>query len=246
MTSPRALASFVVAAIASLSAAAVGGLACSSSAKPTNQGLAAGDGDAGGTDMNPYGVAYPTSGLGFKPRADPTSKTPGDKIKNFKFLGYVDSNKGGGLTTISLADFFDPEMKNYKLLHISVAGVWCYWCKEETKALVPLIPQLKDKKVIYITALSENNDHGPAVQTDLDFWIDSWHTNYTQVLDPGNRDLGPFFTSTGIPWNGNFDARTMEILSSVTSAPAGADGQIDILGDVQPWLDWIDKNPITQ
>jgi hypothetical protein len=237
---------FALAAVSAISL--LGAVSCSSSSSaPSNQGLVAGSsGDTGGTEVNPYGVAYPTTGIGFKPRSDPSSNTPGDKIKNFKFLGYLNSDKGGGLTTISLADFFDPETKNYKLLHISVAGVWCYWCKEETKALVPLIPQLQQKKVIYITALSENNSHGPAVQSDLDYWINTWHTNYTQVLDPGNRDLGPFFTSAGIPWNGNFDARTMEILSSVTSAPAGADGQIDILGDVQPWLDWIDQHPIAK
>ncbi len=249
MTFPRSRANVSLSSLsllALLAAAGVGLVSCSSS-KPTNQGLAGGGGsDPTGTEMNPYGVAYPTTGIGFKPRADPSSQAPGDKIKNFKFLGYVNSGKSSGLTTVSLADFFDPEMRQYKLLHISVAGVWCYWCKEETKALVPLIPQLKDKRVIYITALSENNDHGPAAQKDLDFWVDSWHTNYTQVLDPGNRELGPFFTSAGIPWNGNFDARTMEILSSTTSAPAGADGQIDILGDVNPWLDWIDKHPLAK
>ncbi len=227
-----------------LGLAGVLGLVSCSSSKPSNQGLAAGDGDPVGTEVNPYGVAYPTSGIGFKARGDVTSAAPGDKVKNFKFLGYVNSDKNSGLTTVSLADFYDPEMRTFKLLHISVAGVWCYWCKEETKALVPLVPQLRDKKVIYITALSENNNHGPAAQSDLDFWVNSWHTNYTQVLDPGNRDLGPFFTSAGIPWNGNFDARTMEILSSTTSAPADQSGQIDILGDVNPWLDWIDKNPI--
>src|SRR5450432_496425 len=107
MTSPRAL---VKVAIVSLSAVALSGvMACSSSAKPTNQGLAAGT-EPTGTDVNPYGVAYPTAGLGFKPRGDPSSQAAGDKIKNFKFLGYVDSNKSSGLTTISLADFFDPDM----------------------------------------------------------------------------------------------------------------------------------------
>ncbi len=231
--------------VVALSSLVIAAGACSSS-KPTNQGLAAGGGDPTGTETNPYGVPYPTTGLGFKARGDVTSKSPGDKIKNFKFLGYVDSNKAAGLTTISLADFFDPEMKQYKLLHISVAGVWCYWCQQETLALTPLVSALKQKKVVYLTALSENNNHGPAAQADLDYWVNTWHTNYTQVLDPSNRDLGPFFLSAGIPWNGNFDARTMEILSSTTAAPANAAGQIDIEGDVNPWLDWIDKNPVTK
>jgi hypothetical protein len=221
----------------------VGLAACSSGSTKAPSGTAAADPNLQGTETNPYGKPYPTDSIGFRARNDVKSNTPGDKIKNFKFLGYVGSDKTAGLTTISLADFFDPEMRQYKILHISVAGVWCYWCKQETIALVPLIQQLKDKKVVYITALSEDANHQPAQQSDLDYWTNTQHTNYTQMLDPGNRNLGPFFTSAGIPWNGNFDARTMEILSSITSAPAGADGQIDILGDVQPWLDWVDAHP---
>src|SRR6516164_8582561 len=104
------------------------------------------------------------------------------------------------------------------------------------------MPQLRDKKVVYLSALSENIAHGPAQQPDLDYWINTYHPNFTQLLDPGNRNLGEFFTSAGIPWNGNVDARSMEVLSSITSAPSSDGVTIDIMGDIQPWLDWYDQN----
>jgi hypothetical protein len=206
-----------------------------------------------GTEVNPYGVSYPVDNIGFKARDNPQATIPGDKIKNFKFVGYLNSDKSQGLTTISLADFFDPEMRQWKVIHVSVAGVWCYWCKEETKALEApqsdgkaLVNDLVAKKVVYLTALSEDINHQPAKQSDLDYWLAEQKTTYTQLLDPGNRNLGPFFTSAGIPWNGNIDARTMEILSSISSAPSSDGTTIDIMGDVQPWLDFVDSHPLTK
>jgi hypothetical protein len=218
-------------------------VACSSSSGPKQDpGLTSGGGGTGevqGNDKNPYGVAYPSDHLGFAARKGATA---GDRVKNFKFVGYPDADRSKGLQPISLADYFDPEGRSYKIIHVSVAGVWCTWCQAEVKALVPLVPQLKDKKVIYLTALSEDISHKPAQQSDLNYWCDVYKPNYTQVLDPGNAELGPFFTSAGIPWNGNFDARTMEVLSSITSAPSSDGVTIDIMGDINPWLDWYDKN----
>jgi hypothetical protein len=234
--------------VVSIGGALSGGCGSSSS---EDSGIAAADPGAG-TETNPYGAPYPTAGLGFHARSEPRATIAGDKIRNFKFLGYVDSDRSKGLTTISLADFFDPEMRKYKIVHISVAGVWCTWCQAETDALEAVqsdgktrVAALADEKVVYLTALSEDVQHNPATLSDLDYWVQTRRTTYTQVLDPGNRNLGPFFTSAGIPWNGNIDARSMEILSSVTAAPT-SDGQtIDILGDVQPWLDWVDAHPAT-
>jgi hypothetical protein len=232
----------LVAAVATLALAA----ACSSSSKNQDKGLTAGGDDTiQGHDTNPDGVPYPADHLGFRARNNATVTTapPGDRIQNFKFLGYPDADISKGLQPVALADYYDPEGKKYKIIHVSVSGVWCEWCIAETKALVPLVPQLKDKKVVYLTALSEDIRHAPAQQKDLDFWINTYHPNYTQLLDPGNRNLGPFFTSAGIPWNGNIDARSMEVLSSITSAPSTDGVTIDIMGDIQPWLDWYDNNP---
>ncbi len=192
-----------------------------------------------GHDSSPQGVAYPTNNIGYTPRSGPeVGSKPGNVIRNYKFLGYPESDSTKGLQPVALADYFDPEGKNYKIIHIIVSGVWCTYCKMETDALVPQIPDLKAQKVVFLTALSEDSNHNPAQQSDLDFWVKSHKTNFTQVLDPGNQQLGPFFDAAAIPWNANIDARTMEILSASVGAPP------DILTDVQPWLDWVARNPI--
>ena len=88
--------------------------------------------------------------------------------------------------------------------------------------------------------------HGQsASQNDLDNWIKEWHTNYTQVLDPGNHNFAEFFDAEAMPWNANIDARTMEVLTAGTGAPADATGNIDIEGDVLPWVDFV-NDPSTK
>jgi hypothetical protein len=244
----RAIALFGIALFGGVLSAACASKSTSSSSGTNpgqDPGLTPGGDDVAGKDVNPDGVPYPTDHLGFKARNNSTINTapPGDRISNFKFLGYKNGDQSQGLQPVSLADYYDPDGKNYKIIHISVSGVWCTWCIAETKALVPLIPQLKDKKVVYLTALSEDINHQPAKQSDLDYWMKKYQPGYTQVLDPGNAKLGPFFTSAGIPWNGNFDARSMEVLSSITSAPSSDGTTIDIMGDIDPWLEWYDHNP---
>lgn len=198
-----------------------------------------------GGDVNPNGVAYPTANVGYQARK---GNKAGNVIENYKFLGYPTTNGltdvTQGLKPVSLADYYDPEAKNFKIIHIIVSGVWCTFCKAETDALVPLIEGLKSKKVVFLTALSEDIYHKPASQGDLDFWVKTHKTNFTQVLDPGNKQLGPFFDAAAIPWNANIDARTMELLSSGVGAPVNNAGEMDIEGEVQPWIDWVDHNEV--
>jgi hypothetical protein len=218
--------------------------------------------DTGIGNVNPYGVAYPSqppfkvagglvsSGFGFQPRkcaAPPNcGKAPaGDVISNFKFLGYPNSDTSKGLQPVALADYLDPETRQYKVLHISVGGNWCYWCQQEQKALEPLLPQLKTMKVAYLFALSDGAQQGtPAKNSDLLSWISLYHATDTSVLDPGGHNLGPFFDSASLPFNANIDVRTMEILAASNGAPADSTGTIDIIGDVKPWVDFVDQNPI--
>jgi hypothetical protein len=215
-----------------------------------------------GNDANPYGVAYPSQppfsvagglsspGFGFQPRKcsmpPNCGKAPaGNVIHNFKFLGYPNSDTSQGLQPVALADYFDPEMRQYKVIHISVGGNWCYWCQEEQKALEPLLPQLKTMKVVFLFALSDGITQGaPAKNQDLLNWISAYHVTNTSVLDPGGHNLGPFFDSASLPFNANVDARTMEILTAANGAPADSTGSIDIIGDVKPWVDFVDQTPV--
>ncbi|HEY8079744.1 MAG TPA: hypothetical protein VIF62_36690, partial [Labilithrix sp.] len=100
--------------------------ACSSSSSaPQDPGLTGGtdtSAAAAAPDKNPDGIAYPSDHVGTNARV---GSTPGDRIKNYKFLGYPNGDVSQGLQPISLADFFDPSEAKYKLIHLQASGSWC-------------------------------------------------------------------------------------------------------------------------
>lgn len=175
------------------------------------------DGANSAPDTNPDGVPYPTENVGKQKRS--AGGTPGNRIENFKFVGYPDGNVAGGLQPISLAQYFDPTGSKYRILHIQAAGVWCTYCQQETEAVVPLKQKLEQKKAIWLVSLAEGPTPGTAsTKRDLDGWISTFKSPFTHVLDPANQKLGPFYDRTALPWNANIDARTMEILTAGTGA----------------------------
>lgn len=197
-----------------------------------------------GHDTNPDGVAYPTRNLGYSARGvDANGKpkrVPGNVIRNYKFMGYPMGDRSKGLQTVALADFFDPDGKNFTIIHIAAAGVWCTPCNQETDALVPVVPGLARKGVVFLQALAEGTvENVAATSTDLDRWMDTHHTNFTEVLDPLERNLGLFWDTNVLPWNADIDARTMEVLASGT-------GYEEPAANVQRWLDWQAANPPAQ
>lgn len=193
-----------------------------------------------GTEKNPYGVAYPTQNIGYQARKD---ATPGNLIKNYKFLGHRgDTAK---LETVSLADFFDPEVRQFKIIRLVASARWCNPCVQETTAIIPLLPQLKDKKVLIVQALTDGITQGKgATPADLLAWINNKAfpapipTEQVPVLlDPDVKNLGQFFDAAAIPWNAVVDARSMEILE------AGVGYNPKIMEEVDRWVQWVDANP---
>jgi hypothetical protein len=184
--------------------------------------------EAGGA-TNPDGIPYPSPPYGHRARY---GTTPGNIIQNFKFLGYPNpADQSQGLQVISLADYYDPCHKRYSLLRISVAGVWCVPCNEETDAIVADQAVLTAGKVVIIQALDDGPTMGVgATPTDLTGWITKHKSNFTEMLDPGLANLGTFFVASAIPWNGDIDPRTMEILQSATgwSGDLNSDLQLPI------------------
>jgi hypothetical protein len=226
-----------MAAIGLLALAATSGCSSSSPA-PANSGPACNPcDDAGSTiatptsghDANPDGVPYPSSaaGYGHTPRA---GAHPGSIIENFKFLGYPNADKSQGLQTISLADYYDPCNKRFKVLHLSVAGVWCVPCNEETSALVAAKTTLDAEHVVLLQALDDGPTMGvPATLSDLNYWVADHTLNFTEMLDPGLHNLGGFFDAAAIPWNADIDPRTMELLDSTV-------GFSDVASELAPAL----------
>jgi hypothetical protein len=233
-------------ALAALAAFAAGCSSSSSDPSPGPQDLgAAGDNTdmsaaaQQASDKNPDGVPYPTDNIGTNARS---GSHPGNRIANYKFMAYKDGDLSNGFKAASMADFFDPTGNRHKLIHLQASGSWCTYCQAETKTVAPLRPQLDTRKVVWIITLSEGKVPGtPSTQGDLDKWISTYKAPYTHFLDPGNRNLGPFYDAASLPWNADIDARTMEILQQGTGAATSAD---DILNDVDGWLAKINNGDI--
>jgi hypothetical protein len=219
---------YTLGALASVVLAVSCGVACSSSSASDNGSDAAtcdpcDDGGGGttvgaGHDSNPDGVPYPAPAGGYG-RTARTGNTPGSVIQNFKFLGYPtltgDGTYPSSLSTISLADYYDPCNKRYKMIHLSVAAVWCVPCNEETTAVVAANSQLVSEGVIVLQALDDGPVEGTgATQGDLQNWVRNHDSNFPEMLDPNLQNYGGFFNAAAIPWNADLDPRTMEILDS--------------------------------
>ena len=188
-----------------------------------------------GTETNPYGVPYPTKNLGYQARA---GNRPGSIMRNYKFLGYRDGDPSKGTTVISLADFFDPQTKENKVIHFSAGALWCPPCNEEAKALVPEIANLKTRKITVIQAIIEGNAQGTgSTLDDLNQWQKRHSVNFTIFLDPEQGNLGQFFQAAAIPWNAYLDARSMEVLESGVGYNPNQDTTYET------WSKWIDANP---
>ncbi len=201
-----------------------------------------GTGTPVGKETNPDGVAYPTANIGTKAstHSAKTGKvgTPGNIMKNFKFYGFPKGDKSQGLQQVSLADYYDPQTKNYRLIHIQAAAVWCGPCNAEAKAAATLASELKGKKVAWLTALVESAKQGSAAtQSDLDKWLTAYPSDYSHVLDPNNTNFGVFFDAAAIPWNADLDARTMEILFASTGGAGTAEG---VRSELDGWLKFLD------
>lgn len=202
---------------------------------PEQNGGLTDDGDnsaLGAPDTNAKGDAYPSDNIG-------TSR--GNRIKNYKFLGYPDADPSKGLQPISLAQFYDPTGETVKLIHIQAAGSWCTYCQQEMTQVVPLASDLESRKVVWILSLAEGPVQGKSsTQSDLDKWIAKFKpgTNLPHVLDPGNANLGPFYDAAALPWNANINAKTMEILSAKVGAVTTKDM---LLKDLDDALAKVDK-----
>jgi hypothetical protein len=200
--------------------------------------------DDGGpsTDTNPDGIPYPSPAMGFG-RNKRSGTTAGSVMNDFKFLGYRDGIVSAQLTRIALADYYDPCSKRYKLIHLSVASVWCVPCNQETDAMVAAKAQLATQGIVVLQAIADGPIQGTGATTgDLNRWISSHHANFTELLDPGLTQLSGFFDAAAVPWNSDLDPRTMEIVEASTGwagdinselAPALQALAIDAAGNVK-------------
>jgi len=104
-----------------------------------NRGVQAVDSGTTSGPTNPTACRTRPPTIGTQAR---TGTVAGNVIENYKFLGFPNANarvsdERYGRTPRHLArGLLRPENKKYKLLHISVAAVWCNPCNQETDELV--------------------------------------------------------------------------------------------------------------
>jgi hypothetical protein len=189
-----------------------------------------------GRDTNPDGVPYPTDHLGGNKRV---GGRPGDRIPNLTFQGYVDGDRSQGLQAVSLADYFDPSQKRYKILHLEIAATWCTICASEADATVTVKEPLGARGIAYVEIIvaGPTAGAGPAL-SDVTGWMDRHQSNFTTAIDVHARRLGAIGIHGDVmPWDVLLDTRTMEILDSSGGAPADI-GIFD-----QDFLDFVNTHP---
>jgi hypothetical protein len=228
------------------------------------------------SEQNSYGVCYPTSDIGTSAH---TGTVSGSRIANFAFTGYVpvnvtpisNPNPPSATQTIHLGDYYDPQQKGVpgiiggvpiKLIHLSVAALWCGPCNDETDHVsgsnytgtnpAPAdswASQLAQDGIVFIQAINEGAVEGVgSTIADLNNWIspNRHNSDFTSMVDPEGQNLGIFFDAAAIPFNANIDARSMEILESdVGFDTTLADGltNSNSPGTLDTWLKWIAANP---
>lgn len=192
------------------------------------------DREVPGRDANPDGVPYPTDNLGGGERA---GGRPGQRIPNLTFQAYVDGDRAAGLQTLSLADFFDPTQKRFKIIDLQVAATWCSVCSSVVTATIPVKAKLAAEGVVFLEVIVAGNSPtaGPSVG-EVDAWLTRHDSNYTTAIDVRARRLGAIgIDPTLVPYDLLIDTRTMEILDSSVGAPQA----FDIEGYVRDGLKYV-------
>lgn len=188
-------------------------------------------------ETNPDGVPYPTDRIGSRKRS---GLRPGDRMPNFTFRAYRSlPDRTGGLETISLSEYFDPEQKRHKVLHLQAAATWCAICSSELEATVSVSGQLRDRGVLFLEVIvsGATAGKGPSL-AEVDSWIDRHKTNFPTAIDVASRRLGAVGVSgAAMPHDILIDTRTMEILDSSVGAP------VDVAKYVLEGLRWVEENP---
>lgn len=174
----------------------------------TTDAAAAPDAD-GPNATNPYGTAYPTTNLGWKPRA---GATRGDRIANLTFTGYAPS--ATSTSALSLAAVYDPEGRTHDIVALLAVGLWDNYSSQMITSLASSVPSRTAIVVVVGQGTKPGDD---ATLADLAVQR-ARLPQAVNVLDAGFKLLGPMFDAAALPFVAVLDARTMEIVSAAVGA----------------------------
>ncbi len=230
--------------------------ACGGRVNGASEGTAAPTETSDACETNPYGTCYPAR-VGTTPM---TGAARGDRIPNFKFVGFraegVDAVVDTTTTTeFSLADYYDPERllgpagKGFTIIHVLVETAWCGPSNEYTDFIAGAnytgantggaswAKELAPLGVVFVELLVDGKVVGePATVADLRDWVTHHQINYTVGLDSFYLSLGSLTTAAAIPFTMDIDARSMEILDAEVGFDTNGDTAI------KHWIEWQTLN----
>lgn len=234
---------------------AIASAACGSSdpAAPENQirsstggaagaaGSGAGGSDAGGSagtsaqGGGAQGIVYPKSGFGY---------AVGTVIEDLSFQGVPNPAALGFVSApsavkMSMHDFYNPKNDPAKAfdpakptaLVVVIAALWCGPCGTETQTITGTASKpgyhdyWKDKGVMFMQTVYQNDAGEPAEFKDLDFWTKKYNVQFTSVIDPGAK-FDAYFPTPGFPHALIVDLTTMKIAFADSGGDFGPNNSI--------------------
>jgi hypothetical protein len=145
----------------------------------------------------------------------PYGTDPGDTVQNTCFRGWETPgtlpHTDAELVDLPLGAFYDPSGKQYELLLVNTAALWCAACKSEHKTLGQHYADLAPRGLGLVSALFQDNSGEPATLDDLRQWVEAFDVEFPMVLDP-DYQLGIYASADTAPLNLLIDARTMKIV----------------------------------
>ncbi len=153
---------------------------------------------------------YPTANIGGRPR---TTTQAGQIFPDLTFQGVRSAATMDTLTTVSMAEYYDPTGVHYDLLHVIGIFMWCPHCNNETSNLSTIATWQADHRVAVVQIAMENSSGASPGLSDLQTWVSKYNLNFPVLMDGQGAELGQYFSVSNVPLNIVVNPRTMEVLA---------------------------------
>jgi hypothetical protein len=132
-----------------------------------------------------------------------------------------------------MADYLDPEMRQYKLVLLTTAN-GCSSCADQFGPVAALQSTFVTAKIGALGVLV-----GPSTDSELTSLLTQTQATFSLALDRSIEQASAFASSWGVT-HIFVDARSMEILEV---HPGQFASTADFQTELQKWSNWIDANP---
>ena len=159
----------------------------------------------------------------------------GATMADLAFVGWRNpsaaAHDAAATETIRLSDFYNPDGANgIEYILLNAVTVWCSVCRLEYEELEDkgTYASYSTRGLEIIGVLFEDNNGDPPTYRDLSNWSERYNVAFPFVTDPGFK-TGVYFDRDATPMNMIIDARTMEIVRTMTGYDPAIYEQIDRL-----------------